>query len=461
MHQRDRWVLLGLLSLTACQTPTDEAAPALASTDAEPAADSRAELGRRVVEVAAPTGLPAVDRANINAAIADARPGDIVQFQAGTYYIDRVPGGLFVVSVPGVTLSGHPPSAGRPTTAIRGGPIRFDEFDPVGFFLSGSRQTVRNIEFIAFRIAIVFEGFEGEQGGHRVQGCRFTRTLQGVGGILASTSRGVEILDNEFVNVGFPAVMSVSNSRFAGNVVRAPEPAAVPVLAQPGNVAELGCVVGTCSNNVFEDNFAVGISDGFFIGAFESTVARGNVVRRNRLVGQRVFTEADRGSMVNIVSLGGAVRDNLVMGNVFRGSEGVGVVLEGARHNTIANNLISGISGSSPLLPDRLRGVGIFLDQGSNRNELLVNRFSDNVGPDIKLFGNQNLVVTRGKTTVLDFGRGNQIQDETAAAGMARRAPHAPTPNNSPTAYPDRQPKSWPFFAPLLSGTRSPTSSKK
>jgi hypothetical protein len=310
MPHRNGLILSMLLGLVGCQEPTAEST---GSAAIEPAARQSA----RVIRVAAPTALPVLNRANIEDAIARAHPGDIVQFRAGTYFLDRVAVGGIDVPVRGITLRGAGPEDGHPATALRGGAILFDDFDPVGFHLTGGDQTVRNLDFASFRLAVQIEG---DGGGALVTHCRFSRTFQPVAALLVGPGRGVEVIENQFVNVVFPVVLSTSNSRVARNTITAPNPSVIPGVAQPGNAVELTCVAGTCAGNVVEHNSASGLSDGLFVGALEGAVARDNILRRNRITHQRVFTDQDRATFANLFSLGGTVRDNLIIENEFHGS---------------------------------------------------------------------------------------------------------------------------------------------
>ncbi len=108
------------LITNSCENQRDPVSPkngALNNTT-----EVQAELAKtrgKIVFVASPSGNVLADRAIIKAAVAQAEPGDIVQFASGTYLIGTgVPYSYdgIVVDVPNTILQGHPGG-----TTLKGG----------------------------------------------------------------------------------------------------------------------------------------------------------------------------------------------------------------------------------------------------------------------------------------------------------------------------------------------------
>lgn len=389
-------ISLAVLALSSCAAPGEPTAG--------PAAESeRAStvLPRRVVQVAPPAGNAGTDDESIRTALAAARAGDVIQFQAGVYRV--VNGITYEVSTPGVELRG-PSTAGNPLTTFRGGSIGHESFQSPTFRLTGEGQAVRHLDFLQ-----VARGLElRESGGpYRVERCRFRRALDGV--FVSGPLTDVLIRDNRFVNVGEPiTLLSTSSARVARNTMIAPDPGTIPVFPRAQAAVSLQCATDICAGNVIEDNLVSGHTEGVLIDPRFGAIVEDNVIRRNRFLGLRVFSEFETGSMVAQEPSGGFIRDNRVVDNVLRGSEGTGILLLDAVRTTIAGNRISGVTGH-PSLPQELSGVGVFVGPASAQNRILENVFRENTGPDILLEGDRNRVVTRGETSVVDNGERNRI----------------------------------------------------
>lgn len=166
------------------------------------------------IHVAPPTGKEA-DRASILAALERARPGDAIQFDAGTYLV----GEIINVPTPGLTLLGYPDG-----TTLRGcDPDEFEQSERViaaaatadaamiraawvrcGLLeLTGGNVTVRNLTFELSRLGLLLgcchleRRFGESEGGYVVEGNTFRNSHNG---IRPWTTEPSTIRGNRFVN---------------------------------------------------------------------------------------------------------------------------------------------------------------------------------------------------------------------------------------------------------------------
>jgi hypothetical protein len=423
---------LGLLIVAAaallagCQDGGDQLTGSQGPDDGTSSDVAGLEAKTQEIQVATPTGNPAVDRASVEAAIAQAHEGDIVQFAAGTYAIGlEPPSPPIVVSVPGLTLQGHPGG-----TTLFGGAVT-DFASQQGLQLTGGRQTVRDLTFESFFDALLIGGLvfggPGEQdvdlslGGYLVEGCTFKNSEEGVAIFLQSHDVS-EVRRNEFLNIGSPISIAGRTLRAHSNSISAPEPEKNPFSGRPlfGGLIFALDASQECRSNVIENNSLEGLPDGFIVVAFGSAVCEKNEIRDNRATGQKLFGAGDFGTVAAAVSFGGTVRDNIFRENRLVGSEGVGIASLGGTGNLFLRNRIVGVTGSdSPDAPS-FDGSGILLDEGSDFNRLIQNEFRDNAGDDVVLLGNHNLVVVDERNdSVLDQGQDNRIVGHWRSGSLA------------------------------------------
>lgn len=342
----------------------------------------------RVVPVAPPTGDAATDIASIEAAIAAAEPGDVIQFHKGVYAVAEAGGNhLFEVSTPGVTLRGH-----ERGTTIAGNSI--PAAIPV-FWLNGGHQTVRNLTFDGTGNAIDL-GWSNPAGGYRVEGCTFRQGFFGVD-IAVFSDDVITVQDNKFINMLIPFRIFGNTLHFRENEVTAPDPESV-VFGQPFNAGIVAVDFffgnGISENNVFEENTIIGNADGFiFFGTAPGTAMRDQVIRENTFIDQRVFTPSDFGTMVWLISSDvGTLEGIRIEDNELRGSEGIGIILSGdPTNNWIVENEFSDLRGPKDGPPGEFLGTGVFLDEPSSFNRVIENEFENVLTPILDL-GTDNII---------------------------------------------------------------------
>lgn len=350
--------------------------------------------GDNVVRVAPPTGDPATDVANIDAAIAAAGPGGTVKFRRGTYQVFEDT--QFLVTTPGVTLKG----AGKRKTTIRG--VRMDEFVPDYFLgliqLVGGEQTVEDLAFRDFGTAVGMGSPGTALGGYVIEDCVF-RDGQFAVEVVGFSDDITTVEDNRFVNVLSAITVTGKTVHFRDNRVTAPRPETIPVLGQPFLVAqvfpEFLSGINICENNVLEGNTIVGQADGFeLVADFPGEVCRNNVIRDNEFIDMKVFSGSSDGSMVFLFGSDvGRLEDNLVKHNELEGSEGLGIVVQAASNNRIVDNEIEDLPGEkvpfSAGFRSVLPGTGIFLDELSSGNVVDENELEDVRNPILDLGDNR------------------------------------------------------------------------
>lgn len=391
-------LLTAAVLIAGCEVPSQPDVEAIATVPGFDVNDRDAV----VVRVAAPTGNPAMDVPNIQAAVDAATPGALIQFARGTYAIGE--GTQIVVSVPGVTLRGH-----RQGTTIRG-VVALPPEAPFWLFgqflLNGGDQTVRRLTFEGFMTAVSFGGAGTTIGGYRVEDCTFRLGFNAVSFVGFSENVST-VQGNAFINTNRPIEILGKTVHVRRNRVTAPDPAAMP-FGQPFFAAYVAAdflAGGTISeNNVFEKNTVVGYADGFTFDAFPGEVIRNNVVRENEFIGQRLYgifppPPFFNGTMVWFVSAG-RHEGNRIQGNVLRGSEGLGIVMEEGSDNWIVDNKFSDLPGqSATAIP--FSGTAIFLGEATSGNRVRGNKFKNVVN------------------TIVDLGTGNIIKDKAKANFVA------------------------------------------
>lgn len=385
--RRPMGVLVMVLAVSSCADPGERTAGPTAEGELASAVQAR-----RVVRVAPPTGKGGSDDASIRAALESARPGDVIEFPAGVY---RVSNGItYAVATPGVEMRGAGTS-GDQLTAFRGGSIGHEAFGSPTFRLTGADQVVRNLSFFNVPVGLELR----ESGGpYLVEGCRFRSARTGM--VVSGPMPEVTIRGNRFVNVGTPIRLASTNgARVSDNTMLVPDPDAIPIFPRAQAAVDLQCFIDVCAGNIIEDNLVSGHTEGVLLYARFGSIVEDNVIRRNRFVGLRVFSEFETGGMVAQEDVGGLIRDNRVVDNTLRGSEGTGIQLLDAVRTTIARNRISGVAG----------GAGVFVGAASAQNRILENVFRENSGPDVRLEGDRNRVVTLGETSVEDVGERNRV----------------------------------------------------
>lgn len=430
-----------------------------------------------VVEVAAPTGHQTTDRANITAALEKVRPGETVQFAAGTYVI----GEFITVLTPGVTLQGHPDG-----TILRGcDPATFDDIETAqaacnGLALAGERQTARGLTFeymwdtlwigccLDLRVPDAVPQ-RPHVGGHLIEGNTFRALVNGFR-VIGDFPEPVVIRDNEFVNVWHAGGVNGRTAHVLDNRISVPDPSQVPpngfaglaLFIQPHDVL-LGEAF-TCAGNVIEGNRVEGHPEAITIAIFRGDGScHDNVIRDNTITTSRVrfsrvrwgadivdpsdstfvglpITLADiADEMAEVfrsqrlppaeanptdVAQGGRLYGNLIEGNIISGAQGLGIEIRASSRNRIVNNEITGIVQRDPFPGNSMsfappgwggaNGSGIWISKDSRANEVVGNSFEDIAGPAVVIEGDGNMVETMGEGgEVRDLGRANQVRTPT------------------------------------------------
>jgi hypothetical protein len=415
-----RYILLSLflaLIIWACQQETNLSPLANSPQSNEQAFGRQAtETTRNMIYVAAPTGIVETDRASIEAAVNQAQPGDIIQFDKGTYVIGLENEGL-IIDVPGITLQGH--SEG---TTLKGGDDLSYTGQYEGIFLIGGKQTVRHFTFESFSTCAISLNmdFFSEKGGYVIenniiQNCAMAVTYYGL------SDDVTRITHNTINNNDQAWYIFGKTCHIEWNKIMATDPQQAPMVGYAGNVGGFIAYLTSSENNVFAHNSISNIADGFqLVSAGDSTIfLRNNKIFANKFVNQTIHTYMDLGCMAFILNFGGTLENNLVRNNHYYGSGGGGLMVWGAANTLIAHNSVSDVR----FFPDNLwpTGYGIFLDANSDKNKLLDNRFSNVELYDIALFGNNNTVIMgRQAVSVLDEGQGNTIIGPMRTRHMAR-----------------------------------------
>jgi hypothetical protein len=354
--------------------------------------------GPRVVQVAAPTGEAARDRTALLAAIAALRPGDTLQFRAGTY---RVGGGL-EVAVPAVLLRGAAEGTElegcAPAAVVAMGEEAFSGAC-AGLVLTGARQTLRGLTFTRFSTALVLAGgrdsagpLPNTGGGQRVEGNTFRASSRVE--VWHDAAEPAVIRNNRFVDLHQPLYVLGRRVEIRDNRIESAAPARVPYAWPAAAVTVRPLRDGACGDAVVAGNRIRGHVDGVVVvvapgDAPGSTCARiavrGNAVTlpalRYPAQVRALAGEPLRGVAIRLANLQralaegalpvpapaagwpaafatAAIRDVVLEGNQVRGAVGVAVELLHAAAVTLAGNDIAPVTPLSAEERDRLVRTG-------------------------------------------------------------------------------------------------------
>ncbi|RPJ54929.1 MAG: hypothetical protein EHM23_27775 [Acidobacteria bacterium] len=353
----------------------------------------------KTIQVAPPAGDSAVDLASVDAALSVAGPGDVIQFDHGTYVIGRPWPGT-EIRIERLTLLGHPNG-----TTLRGGEV-IDYGNPLGFALRSPKQTVRGLRFESFAWALEVGDYLAELGGYLVEDCVFDTVF---GGFPTLTGGDLTVVrNNTFINcaIGFWAMGS--DARFSANVFTAPNPSSIPIEHRVWQAAGVYATdyLHPCVNLRFENNSVIGLPDGFPVYCFPGAVCRNIMIADNTCTSMTRRDPADVGSLVSIWALEPLVFENLtISGNTLQGSDGwLGVLSSGGTGIRVLNNTFR----------DMPNGVGVVLDLGSDGSAVHGNTFENVNYEEVIVLSNDNLVVTESPDDeVLDLGEGNRVVGRT------------------------------------------------
>lgn len=407
--------------------------------------DAGLSISGQVIDVPAPTGVPATDHAAITAAVAIARAGDVVQFAAGRYVLGTE-SDFIVLTERGVTLRGattgttifggeiiplweEPPDPMGDDPFMHtecGGPVAPDcrnysilNSPPRGFKLEASNVKVQNLTFMGLRTAIMLGfGANKENTGHRVSDCTFEELVFGIiGNVIGNSATRIE--GNDFVNTNSPFDLSGSRYMVRNNSVTAPDPSRIPIdqkahhaglfavgLDEPDPIefnpfnpfwAEGGA--SQASGNEYAHNYVEGIAEGIQVFADVGGIFEHNRIQHNMFVRNFAWEDGDFGSSVLLLNLGGELKENQVLRNTTDGTDGFAMVSYGATDNMYIGNSIRAA-----------RIVGIYLMAGGDGNSLIMNNFQD-TQPAVVVESNSNTIIMKDPNDeVLDFGEGNEIR---------------------------------------------------
>jgi hypothetical protein len=410
--------------------------------------------GADTIHVAAPTRVRAMDRASILAALAQAQPGDVIRFAAGTYLMG---GEIIRVATSRVTLLGHADG-----TTLRGcDPGEFPMQDPVefgsncnGIELAGAAQTVRGLTFEhafwALHIGCCWDGFpemRGVEGGHLIEGNTFRSSSNAVR-VHGFSAEPTVIRSNRLLNNWHSVAIYGGTVHLLHNDISVPQPEEVQWFGFPAEGIHLvrplplhESVQGVdrrCDNNIVAGNRIDGVTEGIMMTADEpDTVCRNNVIRDNTIIVRRarppVMPQFLRGqddtdaTVVGVpLALRGALEDNLIEGNVILGAEGIAIEVRGASRNRFVNNTVERVLRRQPFpgntfaalpvlggAPEAWRdanGSAIWISAGSHGNEIVDTRFDDVAACAVHLDGDRNVVRLRAAGDVVcDAGADNRV----------------------------------------------------
>lgn len=399
--------------------------------------EAQAAVYADTVRLPPPGGEPETDRAALVEALANAAPGSLVQFQAGTYVV----GALLRIDTPGLVFQGHADG-----TVLRGcslddyvameeaaAQVSFEDREPGGygplercgiFHFTGGGVTLRGLVFEQSRMGVILGcceaagQIEARPGGYLVEGNTFRNTGNSVRAGLVALEPTV-IRDNTFENTFHALSAAGSRIHFVDNRISVPDPAMVPGESYSGFAVSIGSVppefaagpvpAGACNDNRIEGNVIEGHVDGIALLADPGTVCSGTRVTGNTLRIQRArlpqpWRHADAfplpdpsdptmvGVPITILGYGdgdvapGRFEGSVVEGNRVEGAEGVGLEIMNAPGIRVAGNYVSGIrmrtpfpgnpSGGFPQWEDA-NGAAIWIGPGSDGAEIGENTFAD------------------------------------------------------------------------------------
>ena len=382
-----------------CQEPTQPATMRLEKSDAA------------VVRVAAPTGDPAVDIPNIRAAIAAATTGAVIQFAHGTYAIGDPRETQFVVSVPGVTLQGD-----RRGTTLQGVQLNADNPEDWlccallsgTFLLNGGHQTVRRLTFDGYVWAFSIGAPGTVTGGYRIENSTFRDGFVGID-FVALSDEPTTVEGNTFENVTAPVFVVGKTVRIRSNRIAITEPGQL-TFGQPAQAviffpSLLSFLPGSCENNVVEENRIVRYNEGVLFLTIPEDICRHNVIRNNEVIDARIYNTifVDNGSMAGLAGPG-LFQDNLIQGNVMRGGEGIGLVLETGSGNGIIGNEFHDLPGQKSTYSG-YPGTAIILGAATSGNKVRGNEFDNVVNTVVDLGTDNNVQGARTTSTPLSAQR--------------------------------------------------------
>jgi parallel beta-helix repeat protein len=417
---------LSLLTLlgTAC---SDHPQP-LQPDAAQPQTASR---GASVVQVAPPTGVYPADRLSIEAALAQVQPGGTLHFAPGTYVIgnpEPFSWDFLRVTVPGITLSGHPDG-----TTLRGcAPAQIDQANCNGLELSGGHQAVRGFTFEGMWVAVLLGNFalepsENTVGGYLVEDNSFQNSVVGVAP-WGGWQEPAVIRNNTFRNLAFAVEAYGRTYHVLENDFANPEPVSIPGSDRGWWAIRAVSYTVACDHNIFAGNRIEGFVDGIGLESWGGRKCSHNEIRENTIHASGAFDlegwTAEAIYLSDTSQGDGFVENNLVEANTVLGAEGTGIGLYWASRNQFANNTVSGVKPMRYEL--RYEGNGVTVWAGE-QNQITGNTFDDpaiwpiDIGSvAVLLLGNQNHVgTTRATDWVRDLGVGNTV------SGPGHVSPHA------------------------------------
>lgn len=225
-----------------------------------------------------PTGEFQKDRALIISKLNKSKPGDVIKFSQGTYYIGK----LIKIEIPEVTLIGH-----EEGTVIRGcQPNDFNGhiealLDCGGFELTAASQTIRNFTFeyawhgLMIGCCLPKDREEIESGdnitlkhpgGHIIEDNTFRYNSTGIR-VFGINSRHVNIVHNIFIDNYHGLTINGSNVRVKNNKFYSKNPGKVPLDHESDNAIGITPFFdglpphlmfkdeNDCSDNVIEKNY--------------------------------------------------------------------------------------------------------------------------------------------------------------------------------------------------------------
>jgi parallel beta-helix repeat protein len=411
------------------------------------------------VHVAPPTGETETDRANVQEAFDAVQPGGTILFAPGTYLL----GAGAQLTVPDVTVLGH---AGG--TVLRGcDPEAFEVegsrvasvvFGCTGLYVQTERQTIRGLtfEYVWHAITVGPYPTTAEEaaasgvllppypaGGQRIEGNTFRATPNGLRVLGVGEERSV-VRGNEFIDVFHAIGIYGAPLDFVDNVITVEEPERVPFSRHPGSAIIVSPFHTECTGHVIAGNRIEGYPDAIYVLAGRGETCRGVEIRDNTIRVARVtlpetgwYTPTDEdstmvGAPITLMNttdslvarpgadLDGILENILVQGNRVIGAEGLGILIQNASHNRIADNTITGIERRDPFpgiewdgfapMWAGANGSGFWISPGSDGNEITGNTFDDVASFPVFIEGDNSQVALRSvDDTVHDLGTGNRI----------------------------------------------------
>lgn len=225
-----------------------------------------------------PTGEFEKDRQLIISKLDLAKPGDIIKFSKGTYYIGK----LIKIEIPELALIGN-----EEGTIIRGcQPDNFNEhinalLNCGGFELTAESQTVRNFIFeyawhgLMIGCCLPKDRDEVESGdnlklnhpgGHLIENNTFRYNSTGIR-VFGINSKNVKIINNVFIDNYHGLTINGSNNKVKNNKFYSKNPEKVPLDKKSDNAIGITLFFdglpphlmskdeNDCSNNIIENNY--------------------------------------------------------------------------------------------------------------------------------------------------------------------------------------------------------------